>query len=389
MTATPRDADRVARPALLSSPAFALVAAAASAAEAPVFLELLGAAPAWYRVALIHGATVGMLALFALLVSLTARRALWRARAGGIDAIAARRLAAAPAPDFWAWYLLGATAALGVIGALTTLLGFLVYLRHARHSRPFEEWYRELFPERGRRLYERIYDDLMLTVRQRQNPSQVVPFADVINYGSNTQKQLAISMMSRYFQPVFAPVLKRSLDDRNNSVRIQAATAITNLESRFSDRAMTLEQRCERDPSPKALQEFAEHLDRYAFSGLLDEDRTDRARLRAIATYRRFLELEPDDLHARIAIGRLLLRRGEIAAARDWLLETRAALGAHPRLDNWLLEAHFLAADFGSVRELARQIAARGGDGRAAEFMSDSARLWAGLPPARTAEQDA
>ncbi|MEQ8495613.1 MAG: hypothetical protein RLW42_15490, partial [Gammaproteobacteria bacterium] len=257
---------------------FVATAVAAALAGVPVLLELLRAQPAWPALLSVHGMTVALLALhLALYVRPRLRRRLAALLAAGAmrETDARRHLTAR---GFFAGYLLVATAVFGAVGAAATAVAFVLYRRHARHSRTFEEWYRELFPERGRRIYERIYDELMLTRRQRESRSEVIPFADVINYGSREQKQVAISMMSRHFEPVFAPVLKRALEDPNNSVRIQAATAITNLEGRFSDRSMELESRIRRDPSPRHLIELARHLDRYAFSGLLDADRTARVR---------------------------------------------------------------------------------------------------------------
>ena len=361
---------------------FVAVAAAASAAGGPVLLELLATQPVWPVVFRLHGLSVALLALYVTLHT----RTLLRRRLPGLLADGqlretdARRHLTARA--FFAWLLFVATTIFGAVGAAATGLGFVLYRRHARHSRTFEEWYRELFPERGRRIYERIYDELMLTRRQRESRGQVVPFADVINYGSREQKQLAISMMSRHFEPPFAPVLKRALEDPNNSVRIQAATAITNLEGRFSDRSMELEARIARDRSPRHVIELARHLDRYAFSGLLDADRTARVRARAIDLYRAYLDDEPDDLFARIAVGRLLLRTGDEEGARAWLIAARERHGPQPSLDNWLLEAHYALRDYAAVRTLAREIVDGRSTDTALDVLSASARMWAGLPAA-------
>ncbi|MCB1748305.1 MAG: hypothetical protein H6977_09655 [Gammaproteobacteria bacterium] len=368
--------------------AFVGMCAVATIADLPAVLEFVQARPVWQDALVIHLLTVGACTTYAALYTHRFQDRLHADRAEpGLRVSEFRRRNAARI--FWAWYLAFATALFGPLGSASTGLAFVLYVRHLRSSRPFEDWYKELFPERGRRIYERIYDELMLTVRQRESKSPVIPFADVINYGSREQKQLAISMMSRHFEPPFAPVLKRALEDTDNSVRIQAATAITNLESQFADRVMTLDKRIARDPAPKHLLELARHLDRYAFSGLLDGDRTQRVRTRAIETYRRYLDDEPDDLYSRVAVGRLLLRAGEVDAARDWLLATRERHGVHPSIDNWLLEAHYRRGDFDAVRALAQEMA-RGAQGRAArDVLSDSARMWAGLAPRRGQEAGA
>lgn len=361
--------------------AFVGFGALVTAAEVPVSAELVQAAPAWGDALAVHALVCAACVVYAVLYTrrFAAATHADRPLAGGRVSVFRRAVAGR---IFWSWYLLFATALFTAPGAGAACLAFVLYLRHARHSRPFEEWYKELFPERGRRIYERVYEELQLTVRQRASKSEVIPFADVINYGSREQKQLAISLMSRHFEPPFAPVLKRALEDRDNSVRIQAATAITNLESQFAERVMTLEKRIAGDPAPRHLLELARHFDRYAFSGLLDDERSQRARARAIETYRRYLDDEPDDLFARVAIGRLLLRSGDAAGARDWLRAAHERHGGHPSIDNWLLEAHYRLGDYGEVRRLARSLAA-GADGRAArDVLGDSTRLWAGLEPA-------
>ncbi|MGE0486366.1 MAG: tetratricopeptide repeat protein [Gammaproteobacteria bacterium] len=355
--------------------AFVAMCTVATLADLPALLEFVQARPVWQDALVIHLLTTGACLTYAALYTQRFQGRLHADRAEPGQRVTEFRRRNA-ARIFWAWYLSFATAVFGPLGSASTAVAFLLYLRHLRSSRPFEEWYKELFPERGRRIYERVYDELMLTVRQRESKSQVIPFADVINYGSREQKQLAISMMSRHFEPPFAPVLKRALEDSDNSVRIQAATAITNLESQFADRVMTLDKRIARDPAPKHLLELARHLDRYAFSGLLDADRTRRVRTRAVETYRRYLDDEPDDLYARVAVGRLLLRAGDVEAARDWLLATRERHGAQPSIDNWLLEAHYRRGDYDAVRVLARELA-RSAQGR--DVMSDGARMWAGL----------
>lgn len=357
--------------------AFTSVAVMVALAELPVALELLEAVPRWGEVLTAHAVAVAAAAVFAATTALPRNYLeLHHAEAGdSADEMALRRHFAARA--FWAWALAAGTALFGFAGAASLTVAFLLYLRHARHSRPFEQWYRELFPERGRRIYERIYDELMLTARQRESASDVVPFSDVISFGKRSQKMLAISTMSRHFEPPFAPVLKRALEDPDNSVRIQAATAITNLESRFAERSMRLENRIKRDPAPKQLLELARHLDRFAYSGLLDRERTTRVRARAIECYQRYLAEEPEDLFARIAVGRLLLRAGEVSRSRAWLEATRERHGSSPSLDNWLLEARYADGDFAAVRALARDIAASAGTS-GIDVLSDSARLWAG-----------
>ena len=356
------------------------IAIAATGTEVVVMLELIAPQPNWTKIGAIHAAVVVALLIYTAAFSIARTRAWAERRAQESEEMILANPESHPSRDFWVWCLAVAAALLGALGAGACLVAFALYLHHMRHSRPFDEWYAELFPERGRNLSERIYDELLLTVKQRDNPSRVVPFVDVISYGTRNQKQLAISMMSRYFQSVFAPVLKVALEDPNNSVRIQAATAIANLEGRFSATAMTLENKVEATPTPKNILDLAVHLDRYAYSGLLDQDRTARTREQALANYQRYAAVAPDDIDAHIAVGRLLMRSGQSSQAREWLAETRARLGNHPRLDAWLMEAHFHVRDLSALRGVAREVVRRDEQSGEIQTVNNTTKLWAGYP---------
>jgi polysaccharide biosynthesis protein PelE len=279
---------------------------------------------------------------------------------------------------FWSVFLAISTFALSMPGALAALAGFLFYQLNARNSRPFSEWYAELFPEQSLGLDERIYDELLLTAAQHEDPAKVTPFTDVIAFGTKEEKELAINMMRRYFEAPFAPILKMALDDPNNSVRIQAATAITHLESRFADETVLFENSVEERPTPRAVSDLARHLDRYAFSGLLDLERSLRMRTRALEVYRRYLRAVPDSLQIHVAIGRLLLRSGESVEARACLLAARTQWGSDPRLDAWLMEAHFACKDYAALREIARAALRVKSADSDTPIISEAVRLWAG-----------
>jgi len=340
---------------------FVLLGAAGALADSYAGYLLVGAAPRLVAAALVHA---GVLALL-LAVSLR----WWRA--GGLAD------AGDPARLYWQVLLVGAVAVTGPIGAFGVVLGLLVYRQFRRAATPFEEWYAELFPEEHRDLAERLYQELSGAIQRSQKGSQVVPFLDVMAHGTRIQKQLAIGMMSRYYQPSFAAALRAGLADEDNSVRVQAATAIANIEDRFLNEALRIERRVERQGGAETLLDLARHYDRYAYSGLLDEDRERHNRERALATYRRYLERRPDDPGAQVAAGRLLLRLGEVRAACDWLAAARARFGGSPQLDVWYMETLYRLRRYSELRAIAAETAAGVADFESlAPVFRDTARLW-------------
>jgi len=345
--------------------AFAVLALVAGAAAVPALLALhaeppdLGAFAAW------HTAAVGVAAAGALL----ARAAGWLAEGRPHGRV------------MWQLMLLGAVAVLGAPGAAACLAGFVAHLLFRRHARPFQEWYHELFPEEQRDLAERLHEELARTAQRRNQDADVVPFIDVIRHGKTAQKRLAIGLMSRHFQPGFASALRLALADADNSVRIQAATAIAGVENRFLERMMSLKQELAKRETRDRVLELARQYDRYAFCGLLDEDREHRNREEAARFYRRYLELEPGDVEARVALGRLLLKLGRVEEARAWLRETRERHGGSPRMDSWYMQALYELGDFDALRALAREVAA-GLPPDMPSVFRETVALWAGRPEA-------
>lgn len=277
----------------------------------------------------------------------------------------------------WHLMLIGAVAVLGMPGAVACLAGFLAYLGFARHSRPFQEWYHELFPEEQHDLAERLYDELARTAHRQGQDAEVVPFVDVIRHGKTAQKRIAIGLMSRHFRPEFSAALRLALADSENSVRIQAATAIAGVENRFLERMINLRQQLERRESKALLLDLARQYDRYAFCGLLDEDRERRNREDARRFFARYLELAPNDVEARVTYGRLLLKLGEREQAREWFSDTRARYGGTTRLDSWFMQTLYELRDFAALRDLARELA-QGLPEDMPSVFRETVQLWAG-----------
>ncbi|MCB1740668.1 MAG: hypothetical protein KDK91_09880 [Gammaproteobacteria bacterium] len=273
-------------------------------------------------------------------------------------------------------------ATMGPLGAFVCLAGVVAQLWFKRTAQPFEAWYSELFPEEQHDLAENLYADLTRTLHRLSGPQDVVPFIDVIRHGTRVQKQLAIGLMSRHYRREFATALKEGLADSDNSVRIQAATAIANIENRFYEQLQALRERVEEEPEAQTILALARQYDDYAFTGLLDGDREARNRDEALAGYRRYLQMQPNDVRAHMAVVRLLVKMDRAEEALLTIDGIPTQIASADELAAWRMEALYKVRRFEEIRDIARAlIAAERPERPLPAVFADSVRLWAGVGP--------
>jgi len=243
--------------------------------------------------------------------------------------------------------LFGFTFSLGPGGAVATGITAALTSMFAKDSKPFEEWYRLLFPDQAPSSVD-ILDEIGVD-RSRQQ-SAVMPLIDVLAFGTDAQKQALVTLVTANFKPAFAPILKTALNDSNNAIRVQAATGITKIEEEFTERTLDLAGRSEQAPEDaELLKSIAQHYDQYAYAGLLEPDREMECRGYALMYYGQYLVLRPDDAAARVAVGRILVRDRKYEEAVDWF--ERNGIDEHssePTL--WYLESLFRTARFEKLR---------------------------------------
>ena len=246
------------------------------------------------------------------------------------------------------------TAGTGPFGAAGCLLISALNVWYARIATPFQDWYASLFPEQTESLSERVYD----RVKDQLNgdaSGEAASFADVIRFGTLEEKQAVLAVLSKRFKPAFAPILKLALQDEVNAVRVQAATAVSIIESEFAERIRELTELRDRGAAPEAHLRLACLYDDYAFTGLLDADRERVHRARALEAYERYLEARPGVLEVELKVGRLLLRDGRFVEAAGWL--ERGVRGERPPVQSavWYMECLFHLRRFAELRRLARR----------------------------------
>jgi polysaccharide biosynthesis protein PelE len=269
------------------------------------------------------------------------------------------------------------TAFMSAIGAAGTFVTIMLMSYYAEAPASFEDSYRGSPPESQTRtaaeLRQRIIDG-----QGGLDKSSVAPFSDILFFGTLSQKQELISLMSRNFQPVFAPILRMALNDANNAIRVQAASAITLIEDDFLRRSLSLASSVRDNPSdPALLLNLARLNEEYSKTGILDRDRERDSRNKALEAYREYLQLNPRDLEARAAIGSLLLLDEKYDEALLWSAEAVNDGKASVELVLIYMESLYHRRRFQELRNLAAKYSVLAENDRVSPEAVETLKLWA------------
>jgi polysaccharide biosynthesis protein PelE len=272
--------------------------------------------------------------------------------------------------------LVGGTGALGPLGAAGTLIAMALSRWYMRKSRPFEEWYEALFPNTLEDTSQEFATRVAMS--NLDNPNDLAPFSEVLAFGSIQQKQALITLINQSFRPAFGPILKRALTDENNSIRVQAATAMNKLENAMLGRTLELSHQAQEEPRKSiALLALARHYDDYIYGGLLDPRREEEIRELAVDAYRQFSAAEPGNQDSSIAISRLLVRGRRYAEALVWLEKAMRAGGATSQAEFWYMESLYHLGRFTELGEFARSRPQLWGEGNGfPDAAREAVQMW-------------
>jgi tetratricopeptide (TPR) repeat protein len=243
----------------------------------------------------------------------------------------------------------------GPFGSLAYLSCFLFYVIYKRLSTPFEKWYSSLFPDLQLTQAGRIYERIISGWDDYKTQREVISFQDLMRVGSLEQKQTALEMIVLNFNPLLAPILKLALDDPSNQIRVQAASIVAKIDRDFEEKKIALLNDLQAHPEQLTkLLALAEHLDTYAFSGILDVIREKEYRELAIEYYREYIEQRPEDHQAWMALGRLLNRVNAFDQVMTWF-EERLKKSAYipPSGFVWYWEALYMLHSFNKLSDSA------------------------------------
>lgn len=271
-------------------------------------------------------------------------------------------------------------ACFGPFGVGLFLMILVLYQIYCRTSLGLKALLSSLLPEAHFSPSERVYDRIVHGLDDYDPDIQPLPFMDIIMFGTEKQKRLAIEKILRYFHPDFAPALLRGLKDPNNGIRVLAATAVTTLDQRYFDRFLELEENCRNKPNHmKGILEFAEHCDQYALSQILDRERAEKMIAYAIESYEMYLTLNPQNNEVIGALGRLYIKEGKPGKAKD-LLEKALDKSEHIPMEftKWYMCALYNLKDYTTLRAFATRqtdlIQERGIDHPMQDILSSWAR---------------
>ncbi len=242
----------------------------------------------------------------------------------------------------------------GIFGTVGALLGFFVMVLFKSRAQAFSEWYESIFPTDHYSTPETIYDRIVEGIDENPSRYEVMPFSDVMRLGSENQKRRALAKMTSRFSPRFAPAFKIALGDKNNTIRVQAATAIAKVEREFGSKRERIELARAKEPRNHFLTlALAKFYDDYAFTGILDPELEQLNRERAVNTYKAYLQQDPNSEEAWTAIGRLMFRNRQWEEAADWF---RHALDRGWNSDTMVLWYFECLFRLGQFRELRRAL---------------------------------
>ena len=269
------------------------------------------------------------------------------------------------------------TLCMGFAGALGTAVSILFFGFFQRFALHFSQWFSSIFPLPEATLPERVNEGIITGRDESATDYSVISFTDVMAIGSEAQKREALSKMTAMFHPSFAPAYRRALNDDNNAIRVQAATSIAKIESHFLERSIQIEALRREHPADQQLLLLqARHFDDYAYTGILDSEREETNRARALEAYHQYLSRNPSDLGARLSVGRLLLRSGHTEQAADWLRQSIDAGYSNGQIISWYLESLYKLGRYSDLRAASQRFGATVEQAQPA--LLESLRLWAG-----------
>lgn len=275
---------------------------------------------------------------------------------------------------------LAATATMTAPGAWGALVAGLALMVFRRRATSFEDWYASLFPTEAESRAIELYRRLEAGQEGVATSSSLTSFVDVLRLGTPEQKEAVVTILSRNFRPTFAPALRLALQDEVPSVRVQAATAAAEIENDFLARSIELSRDVETRPDDvDAHVRLAAFYDDYSYSGMLDTLREEENRRLALVHYREALKRRPGDLTLEAAVGRCLVRSGDLARAERWIARSLRRGLDDRGLFVWYLDCLFALKRFDELRKLIadnRALLLGDGSGRPGDPVPASVRLW-------------
>ena len=247
-------------------------------------------------------------------------------------------------------------ATLGPVGSLISLITIAQYSIYGNIISHLDTLLSNYFPHIFHAKSTEIYERLIFKLEDTENELRPIPFQDIINFGSYKQKRAAIEKILRYFDPRFTPILTTALHDPSNTIRVQAAAAITAIDQHYYDAFLKLKEKTQQDPAPDKLLDLAKHCEVYANLEILDEHRARKMRLEAIKSYEEYLKHNPQTPEIWFALGKLHQQNGDRQKALSYLEKlTNQCENLPSHIYRWYMKSLFDNGKYDQLRTFCKQ----------------------------------
>ncbi|MDC0535317.1 hypothetical protein OAO18_05825 [Francisellaceae bacterium] len=277
-------------------------------------------------------------------------------------------------------YLLFMTSVAAIIGAGISLLTSIMCWVSYKNIDP--DWLYKIGLEDEEGENERLYDRLISSQEDFTEKGDIVPISEVLEEGSTSEQRLIIAKMARYFSPRFSKLLRQAVKSKENSIRVQAATVIANIESTFSKKLIELEKLYSEDEkSPDTAYKLAQHCDTYAYCGILtDAEKVEHFYLRAIGYYKLYQKLSGDNSEEiSLALARLNIRvnnNKEALKYLDIIIKGKNGL-LTPQLFLWYVEVLYCLRKYSEINQFCQSYQNNvKGDAATEEMAKATMDLW-------------
>lgn len=271
-------------------------------------------------------------------------------------------------------------ATLGPLGAVIFLMTLVLFQVYSRTAQTIKDLLSSLVPKFHSDPAKDVYERIVYGLEDFEPDVTPLPFMDVITFGTDKQKRLAIEKILRYFHPLFSPALATALQDENNGIRVLAATAVATLDKLYFDKYLALEKKYHLSPDNlKTILAFAQHCDDYAVtSEILDEDKSKQMISHAIEAYERCYKMDPKDLKVAGLLGRLYVKDNRHIAAKKHLegVLVNSSIKVPVEIYKWYMCALYQLEEYSQLRRFATDSLPASKTSRFTQELKELIHLW-------------
>jgi len=209
---------------------------------------------------------------------------------------------------------------MGALGPLFVGLAAILYFFFENYT-SLPTIYKELFHVSEKYNLINIIYERLIYAQDTFNPEKLPTiFLDILVYGSEKQKRVAIDRILRHFRPEFSTALYKALNDKSNSIRVLAASAVNRIDSQYMDQNRALEKKYNKNPDDKnCILNYAEHCELYSRLVFIDDERREQLKKKTIELYKKYLQSHSEDQKIALFLARLYNLKGKYQSSADCL----------------------------------------------------------------------